>query len=295
MYVTRAVNRFGRVSRDLLHAARRRRLADSLRGRPFIVELQADHLGLGAVWLNALYHMDAFKSLSLAGDIWVSRSPYSGTARFDPLRAFWTRTRPIAPTDHVLESEVSSMLCRPRYDSFDKPSQIWRENYRWTPAAEQEFSKYLNSLVGDSQFMAVHYRGTDKSSESPIVDFDATLDAAENARQPKSTDPILVFSDDPFFLEVAQTRWGDRAVIPTNRQPADGRPIHFVSGDAGPAAAWDAAFAVYAMSRSIHLVKTPSTLSGFVRVLRPKLPISAVGSLRRDFSFFPDQLLHRTL
>lgn len=259
------------------------------------VQIEATELGLGAIWLQALYIQDAFHSLNVLGQIDVSSSPYSGTSAFDPLNAFWKPRKNIESfwSARFSSKELAQEIGLGRsYNSFDEVNQIWSRCYVWQEDVKESFEEALNSLCGTDPFVAVHYRGTDKATEAPRVAVESVLAEARKVYEHFGRGPILLFSDEEEFLMQARRELGDLALpVPTRLNGTRG-PVHFEAGERGPEAAWDAAFAVYCFSLATCLVKTPSTLSGFAPILNPALPVVPVGHLRRDFAFFPDKLIH---
>jgi hypothetical protein len=275
----------------------------SLRRNPLPIELDtAGRLGLFAVLTWCVLLARSCSSRGISPFFVLSRkSPYS-SPDYDCLR----------DTFHQKQQLPYRSLCSLRLrDLSDFPIPLDFQNFTFEQAHFLFFKHFsipatistqAASVIAhntDGQYLAIHYRGTDKVSEGTQVQPMAFLDLFRQeveARYPKVR-TVFIATDVPDFLATAHEKLRGFRVFSNNDQvKADGHsPIHFSSlaRNVPRALAEDALINVLVLARAQLLVKTPSILSGWAKVFNPKLDALLIGDLSPHAAWFPDSLLQK--
>ena len=154
--------------------------------------------------------------------------------------------------------------------------------------------KFVTSHFRDSRVLAVHYRGTDKTSEARRASYDEVL-ACINARMEReSYDLIFLATDEAAFVEYMQ-RSPHRVLLQANALRAtDGKALHLPGDGLGLRKAKEALVDCLLLSRCHGLVKTASILSGWAVVFNPSLKVDFINPPNAKTSHFPEpEILRR--
>ena len=113
--------------------------------------------------------------------------------------------------------------------------------------------------------IGVHYRGTDKSTETPLLrpeSYEETLD-----RLPRESQ-IFVATDSASFLAGMQDRYGSRIIATEAIRSTDHQPVHITGG---AAAAEQGLVDALLLSRCSLLIHGPSNLPGGAVIFNPSI------------------------
>jgi hypothetical protein len=144
--------------------------------------------------------------------------------------------------------------------------------------------------------LGVHYRGTDKNREvgqtNPVSHEDMLILVEDFLRAHPEIDTLLVATDEPAFIRRMETAFGNRTVLNT------GEVAFFQDTSdetANPAKADHALLDCLLLSRCRTLIKCQSALSGFAKVLNPRLEAYRVSANKMtvDIPYFPDAYIPR--
>lgn len=146
---------------------------------------------------------------------------------------------------------------------------------RIKPHIMQKVEDFVNEEFSDHYVICVHYRGTDKVSEAPKVNYETVMDVIYNFYQasPKKSLKIFVATDEQAFLDEVIRVWSDEYVcyIDTQRS-TNGRPIH-VENASPYQSGEDAMVDMLLLSRGSILLRTSSNLSLWSTYFNPHLPV----------------------
>ncbi len=125
--------------------------------------------------------------------------------------------------------------------------------------------------------IGVHYRGTDKSEDSPAVAYHAVSAAIRSLQQSESIarSAIFVATDDQGFLEHARHAFPGQVAALDIQRSEDGRPLHKARGG-GFARGTEAVMDCLLLSRCHRLIRTPSNLGLCSTFFNPRLPVTLV-------------------
>lgn len=189
---------------------------------------------------------------------------------------------------------VEELGFRTLYDkdlSLAKASALFNSRYRPSAGVIRDVDSVCERLSISSSTLAVHYRGTDKVHEAGIVSPSLLCDAVEKMARARGFEQILLASDDLPFIQLFQSY---PFKLPVTIAPAvytskAGKAIHF-SGHPGLAIGREALVTCLLLSRCGFLIKTPSYLSGWAKIINPLLPVWLISPLLSR-GLFPDSQL----
>ena len=133
------------------------------------------------------------------------------------------------------------------------------------------FQHFANKRV-----LGVHYRGTDKAEESPVVSYDTVRRNIEHYLEfHGETDCLFISSDDLNFIENMESASVGLPIIHRNDsfRSRDHHSIHKSADTDKYQVNRDAIVNCLLLSRCDALLKTPSILSGWSKLFNPKLPV----------------------
>ncbi len=194
--------------------------------------------------------------------------------------------------------EGQSDYTRDRLDddiSIDQAHELYARYFKIRPTAiadaiafaEREFT---TPVVG------IHYRGTDKRYELPLIQFDRMdqffLRALEKISPAGANEKLRIFvaTDDIKYLEHLRSGpfWNQILYFECKEMGAGGNPIYFSAGDNHQKGV-EALSTMYLLSKCTWCVKTTSQLSAWSKILNPKLKVYIPERSINQFYHFPDK------
>lgn len=157
-----------------------------------------------------------------------------------------------------------------------------------------EVETFCAQRFAKRRVLGVHYRGTDKILESPMVPYESVRANIERYVQLyPDTECIFVATDDLNFLHDVQTNWISREVIYRDDavRSRDGRSIHESPYTDKYAVNRDAIVNCLILSRCDALLKTSSILSDWAKLFSPRLPTVILNEPYADHLWFPEREL----
>ena len=125
-------------------------------------------------------------------------------------------------------------------------------------------------LTGDT--IGIHYRGTDKSEESPVVPYGRV---AEALRAVPDDARIFVATDEQAFLDYLMQAYPGRVIFRPMYRSQDRTPLHKSPGH-GRAGGRDAVIDCLILARCNRLIRTASNLGLVAGWFKPHMPIEVV-------------------
>lgn len=177
-------------------------------------------------------------------------------------------------------------------DSFDEANSLFFSQFSIRPGLIEESMASVPQLAVGA-YIGIHFRSTDKGLEAILPgedDFFRLIDRALDDR----TDLLYVATDNAAFVNTCSSRYGQRLVFREDSiRSVNERPIHQSKNGDGRLKSLDAIANIIILSNASMLIKTPSALSGFAKVLNPLLETHMIGELRSNSAWFPDCLFRR--
>jgi hypothetical protein len=154
-------------------------------------------------------------------------------------------------------------------------SRLFFSHFRFSPDAVDAACRFVGESFGMSPFVGVHYRATDKvGDEATAVTFDAM---ARQIAEHRAGMRLFVATDSPEFLEFCRNRFGGDVV--SFSQPIGAS--HLARSDRNFEKGLTAIVDCLILSKSRVLIKTPSLLSAWSKVLNKNLFLVLVSEPHR--------------
>jgi hypothetical protein len=155
-----------------------------------------------------------------------------------------------------------------------------------------EVEEFCSTHFANRKILGVHYRGTDKKEESPIVPYDCVKRNIEQyIKLYPDTDRVFLASDDMNFIENIENASVGRPILYRNDsfRARDGNSIHKSAATDKYQITRDALVNCLLLSRCDALLKTASILSGWSKLFNPRLPVVMLNRPYGDYEWFPER------
>jgi hypothetical protein len=184
----------------------------------------------------------------------------------------------IGSSEGAIVSEVSSI----RHDFFaDQAERLSRERgaelielyIRPKPRVRDKIESYIREHFQDAFVIGVHYRGTDKHREAPVVPYSrvraAVLDVINTEKPTRYK--LFLATDEQAFLDYMLAEFPGVVTFRTMFRSVDGKPTHWRDiGNHGKGE--DAVIDCLLLSRCQFLIRTASNLSVCSTLFNSTLP-----------------------
>lgn len=157
-----------------------------------------------------------------------------------------------------------------------------------------EVESFCVQHFANKRVLGVHYRGTDKAEESPMVSYDTVRRNIDHYLEfHAETDSLFISSDDLNFIKNMESASVGLPIIYRNDslRSRDGNSIHKSADTNKYEVNRDAIVNCLLLSRCDALLKTASILSGWSKLFNPKLPVVVLNQPYEQW--FPERDLIR--
>ena len=157
-----------------------------------------------------------------------------------------------------------------------------------------EVEDFCSKHFANRRVLGVHYRGTDKGEESPVLPYDSVKRNIEHYLKLRpDTDRVFIASDDINFIENIEKASVGRPILYRNDsfRARDGNSIHKLAATDKYEITRDAIVNCLLLSRCDALLKTASILSGWSKLFNPNLPVVVLNQPYEQW--FPERDLIR--
>ncbi len=156
-------------------------------------------------------------------------------------------------------------------------ASLMARHVRVKAVVHDQVERFWRAHLQDAFAIGIHYRGTDKSEETPLMPYDALVTAVRNALPEASAGSwkILVATDEQAFLDHMLNVFPGRVHFHQARRSVDGKPIHKTPGG-GFQQGFEAVVDCLLLSRCARLVRTASNLGLVAGYFNPAVPVTLV-------------------
>lgn len=277
---------------DFAHAARNRLSLVGLRRGDVVGVDVAGAMGMGAVLTHLLMALWVCERLGLRPAIRFSNPLYARAGQRDWFAEFFEAVAPPVEVPRrwlrLQKDGDHRLMDSPTLLSLADGKALFDRHLRFRPFLHEAAAALFFPFT---QPLGVHYRGTDKHDEAPVVQRDAAI-AAVRRTLAQRHDVVFLATDEPAFetaLRAAITEVPVVMYAAPGLIPEPGTPIHFWASD-GHAKGVDALVNMLALSRCGTVVRTASFLSGWAKVLNPDQRVVMLNQAFSD-SRFPDNVI----
>jgi len=200
----------------------------------------------------------------------AQKGPNWWTYYLEPLRLGKKQGKKIIPYRFLNFSQ--EMACRSefyldRYRAFE----IISNYFEFKPYLLKMVYAFIDANFNRKKVIGIHYRGTDKVTESPRVPYEQVLSELNKIKQPE--DLIYVATDEADFLTYVETHFPRQTLSITATRSQNGHPIHLGKKASGYQLGLEAMLDAHLLAKCDILIRTSSNLSLFSTYLNPELPI----------------------
>lgn len=176
---------------------------------------------------------------------------------------------------------------------FENAHRVFFGRYALQPWVTETLDALMPSRPhGGSRLIGVHYRGTDKKAEAPRIAYEDMLAIVDREVLASADAQIFLATDETPFLEACRARYGARLLFLRDfARSMDGHAVHRHRPYDGFLLGRDALLNCMALSRCDIVIKTPSILSGWAKIMNPALETYLVTRPFTGCTWFPDRAL----
>lgn len=161
--------------------------------------------------------------------------------------------------------------------SLQRMQELHRRYVKVKPHIQDKAEQFAAAYFQDDYIIGVHYRGTDKSKETPRVAYESVIEEVEKviAAHGEKTYKIFVCTDEEAFLREISAIFPGKVLCTDATRSSDRMPVHFArmrQCQLGEEALVDCLL----LSRVDSLIRTPSYFSQYAGIMNPNLPITLV-------------------
>ncbi len=157
-------------------------------------------------------------------------------------------------------------------------AELLRRHVRVKRALLCDADRYWAAHAAGAPVIGVHYRGTDKAEEATRVSFDAVVSAVQQLAHAVAADwKLFVATDEQACVEHLRAVFPRRVIARDLHRSTNGLPIHKPQVNRYQGGV-DAVIDCVLLSRSAHLVRTPSNLGLVSTFFNPDLPVTLLGT-----------------
>lgn len=165
------------------------------------------------------------------------------------------------------------------------------------PWVRGKVDRFFADRFRDRRVLGVHYRGTDKRTEAPVLTYAQVREAVEEflARNPEF-DALFVASDEQGFVDFMERELGSALSVVSHEdreRSTSGTAVHRGRGGDPFHKAEEAVLNCLLLSRCAALIKTASILSGWSKLFNPELRVLMLTSPYEGQLWFPERELVR--
>ena len=140
------------------------------------------------------------------------------------------------------------------------------------PHIQKKVEHFVKDHLHGAYTIGVHYRGTDKHSEAPRVDYNVVIAAVRNHIPIGEPYQIFIASDEESFVETMQQEFPSRIVSRDVHRSTGAEGIHF-SEHNGYQLGEEALIDSLLLSKCDLLIRTSSNLSLWSTYFQPDIPV----------------------
>lgn len=175
---------------------------------------------------------------------------------------------------------------------FEHAHRVFFERYAFRPWVTEAVDTLLQDRPPGRRLIGIHYRGTDKKSEAPRTAYEEMLAIIDRELTQSPDAQIFLATDEARFVHACRLRYGNRLLFLRDFvRSTDGNAVHHNRKHDGFQLGRDAVLNCATLSRCDIVIKTPSILSGWAKVLNPAVEMYLVAKPFSQCMWFPDRAL----
>jgi hypothetical protein len=159
-------------------------------------------------------------------------------------------------------------------------AELVQKYIRVKPQIQQKVDDFVKSDFEDHFVIGIHYRGTDKYTEAPLIPYERVAESINHYVKENQIDDYIIFvaTDEQRFVDYMKQAFPDQIVSLNHFRSTNGQPIHFVKPSPylqGQETVIDCLL----LARCHTLFRTSSNLGAWSTFFNPTIPVTPL-SLR---------------
>lgn len=252
-------------------------------------------MGMGAMLTHVTLVLGLADRLGLRAGLRCTNPLYARTPGEDWLPRFFERIDPApfaGPRIAIRNDVEQDVLGSPCAMSLAEGLATFSRHLRFVPFLQGEVDVLFDAHLKGSNPIGVHYRGTDKHGEAPVVARAGAIATVGEQITRGGHRALFLATDEPAFGRELRAALPGLTIVGYKRPElnvVEGQPIHFADAD-GYWKGVDALVNILALARCDAVVRTASYLSGWAKVLNPEQRVLMLNQPYSD-TRFPDALI----
>lgn len=158
------------------------------------------------------------------------------------------------------------------YITRKEANQLFRKYIKIRPEIIEEARFFYMQHFKGYYVIAIHYRGTDKVTEVPLVPYESFVEEIENKRIGFHEFKIFVATDDQTFLDFLTKLYPNRVCYQEAQRSITGDPLH-ISNPSSYQQGKEALIDAILLSQGRILIRSASNLSLWSTYFSPDMPV----------------------
>ena len=160
-----------------------------------------------------------------------------------------------------------------------KAANLIKKYVHVRPEIQEKIDPFKATHFENAFVIGIHYRGTDKYTEAPAVDYERVKLEVENALAEEENLPYKIFvaTDSQGFYDYIEKAFPSQVVSIGAMKSTDGKPLHYDNENMPPLYHYhqgkEAVIDAYLLAETNLLIRSSSNLSLFSTYLKPELPV----------------------
>jgi hypothetical protein len=267
------------------------------RNHPFFTVSITGSMGMGAIIIHVLKLLRHADTNGLIPIIRANNPLYAEQPDENILETYFGTLAPLPTTSAKLrfievEYEEHYMGLNVRKEmSLEEARSIFNRYLKFSDNIRVIVDRYINEN-GGAFALAIHYRGTDKFLEAPMVPFERVFRVCHKILEECSTKTVFLATDSPEFAEAIKTAFPTIKFFSFEFTiPLDpGAPRHFSTLKPSEKAI-EALVNIVLLSKCRFLVRTSSYLSAVSCIMNKEIKVVTLGNLEKP-KLFPERQIH---
>lgn len=170
--------------------------------------------------------------------------------------------------------------------SKERVHELIKKYIRLQPHIQKKIDQFIHEHFEGHRVIGVHYRGTDKFSEAPVVRYDVVIALIKEELEKDPEAKIFVATDEQRFLQAMHRNFPGKILALDALRSQSGFPVHYAShgGAYNYKKGEDAVIDCILLSRCSKLYRTSSNLSSASTRFNPSLDVVVLSKGAHEFN-----------
>lgn len=160
--------------------------------------------------------------------------------------------------------------------SVERGNELIKKYVKVKPSIQKKIDQFLQANFKGHTIVGVHYRGTDKRIEAPVVDYEVIMKLVRADLEKDEAIKIFVATDEDKFLQAMCKNFPGKIISIDGIRSTNGYPVHYTShgGTKNYKKGEDALIDCILLSQCSKLYRTSSNLSAASERFNPSIKVT---------------------